>query len=211
MLDPPLEITWFYSAVTSHSSKLALVASPAQQTPNAKLLLIKDLFQLLLSCSKLSSGTKKIALLAPVVCELYYVITQFSRNEMCLLRREVEDLLGKIGGYVDVCCECLGEGDDSVVCIEDLVSVWTLDRALKGCENGDDLRVFLPILSNEVRKGVKGKCRVEELAGLVLCEVFWLRLCLKFDSDVARKELLSDMSQWVVQTSKGSQGFCFLD
>ncbi|KAG9154073.1 hypothetical protein Leryth_000576, partial [Lithospermum erythrorhizon] len=203
MLDPPLELTWFYSALTCYSSNKLITK------PNAKLLLVRDLFQLILSSSNLSSGVKKIALLAPVVYEFYHVIVEFSGNERLLLRTEVEDLVERVCGYVRVCCESVEHEDDSVVCVDDLVEVWTLDR--KGGEIGGGLGVFLPILSDEVRNRVKGKCQVEELAGIVLCEVFWLRLWLKFDSGVARKEMTSDMSQWVVHTSKGSQGFYFLD
>ncbi|KAL0323768.1 UNVERIFIED_CONTAM: hypothetical protein Scaly_2343900 [Sesamum calycinum] len=75
MLDPPLEITWFYSAVTFHAAKL----SP-QNSPPTRPLIAKDLLNLLVSCSNLSSASKKIALLAPVVYELYNIISEIGRK-----------------------------------------------------------------------------------------------------------------------------------
>ncbi|KAK4388759.1 hypothetical protein Sango_2212900 [Sesamum angolense] len=126
MLDPPLEITWFYSAVTFHAAKL----SP-QNSPPTRPLIAKDLLNLLVSCSNLSSASKKIALLAPVVYELYNII---SEN-----RKKV---------YVDV------ESDNVVVCFEDLVRVWTADRGGGQCNFGQNLRVFFPLMSDGTWKGM---------------------------------------------------------
>ncbi|KAL3498600.1 hypothetical protein ACH5RR_041332 [Cinchona calisaya] len=213
MLDPPLEITWFYSAVTFHSSKSSLDIPSSSKM----LVLAKDLFQLLISCSSLSNGFKRIALLAPVVFGLYDIVRDSSRNGLCL-RGELEELVEKMVSYVSICC-CGGDGgfgkgnesDVSVACFEDLVRVWTVDRVVEGCGYEENLNVFFPGLSDEVQKGIDGTCGIDYLAGIVLCEVFWLRLWLKFSVGVLQEELEMEMRNWAVQTIKGFGNSYFLD
>ncbi|XP_027182548.1 uncharacterized protein LOC113780955 [Coffea eugenioides] len=211
MLDPPLEITWFYSAVTFHSSK---ESTTPDSTSNRMMLLVKDLFQLLVSSSSLSNGWKRTALLAPVVFRLYDIVRDSLTNGFPL-REEIEDLLEKIVSYISVCCchdvEKGNYSDLPMVCFEDLVRVWTVDRVDEGCDYRDNLRVFFPVLSDEVRGGVDRRSGIECLAGIVLCEVFWLRLCLKFNQGIRRDELEMDMRNWVVQTINGFENIYFLD
>lgn len=211
MLDPPLEVTWFYSAVAFHSSK----STTHDNSSKKMMLLVKDLFQLLTSCSSLSNALKKTALLAPVVCVLYDIVRDSSVNGLCL-RGELEDFLEKIVGYISICCCCdeFGKGNESdisVVCFDDLVRVWTVDRVDEGCECEESLRLFFPVLGEEVLRGINGKRGMNYLAGIVICEVFWLRLCLKFNQGVMREELEMDMRNWAVQTIKGFGNIYFLD
>lgn len=219
MLDPPLEITWFYSAVTFHTSKESTTPGPNGHPNKKMMLLVKDLFQLVITCSTLSNGLKRTALLAPVVFRLYDIVRDsWSVNGLLLcLRGEVEELLEKLVSYISVCCCCcddFGKGNElsdlSVDCFEDLVRVWTVDRVAEGVEYVENLRVFFPMLSDEVLKGIDGRCGMDFLAGIVICEVFWLRLCLKMNQGVMREEMEMDMRNWAVQTIKGFRNSYFL-
>ncbi|CAI9759623.1 unnamed protein product [Fraxinus pennsylvanica] len=210
MLDPPLEITWFYSAMTFHTSKLG-----PKNDPSTRILVANDLLNLLISCSNLSSASKKIALIAPVVYELYNFLYDFSKHGFSL-RMEVGDLVEKMVSYIMVYCGIddyangIVEIDKSVLCFEDLVRVWTVDRGGGSCTYGEDLRVFFPVLSDGVWNRMNARSGIGELAGIVLYEVFLLRLCLKFGSGGSREELLKDTQNLAVQTIKGFQNFYFL-
>ncbi|CAA2975902.1 Hypothetical predicted protein [Olea europaea subsp. europaea] len=211
MLDPPLEITWFYSAVTFHSSKLG-----PKNDPSTRILVASDLLNLLISCSNLSSASKKIALLAPVVYELYNFLYDFSKHGFSL-RMEVGDLVEKMVSYIMVYCGVddyangIVDIDKSVLCFEDLVRVWTVDRDGGNCTQREDLRVFFPVFSDVVWNQMNARCGIGKLAGIVLYEVFLLRLCLKFGLGGSREELLKDAQNLAVQTIKGFQNFYFLE
>ncbi|CAL5359243.1 unnamed protein product [Camellia sinensis] len=212
MNDPPLEITWFYSAVTFHSS-----VKPILENPSTKVVIaVKDLFQLLVSCSSpCNNGLKRVALLAPVVYELYCIVFGCFDGDLCL-KREIEGVVEEIVCYIIICCSKYSEEwenglDNLTDGFVDLVRVWTVDRVREDCEFGDDLRVFLPLVSGEVCSGVNVRCRAGYLAGVVMVEVFLLRLCLKFGSSVLREELQKDMQNWAVQTITGFQNCCFFD
>ncbi|XP_011081696.1 uncharacterized protein LOC105164680 [Sesamum indicum] len=211
MLDPPLEITWFYSAVTFHAAKL----SP-QNSPPTGPLIAKDLMNLLVSCSNLSSASKKIALLAPVVYELYNIISENRKKGLCV-RKEVDKLVEDMVSYVIMSAGVYDYGDrdvesDSVVvCFEDLVRVWTADRGGGQCNFGQNLRVFFPLMTDGTWKGMNARFRLQELVGIVLCEVFFLRLYVSFGSGMCTEDLLKDMQDQMVQIIKGFRNCHFLD
>ncbi|KAA8525177.1 hypothetical protein F0562_006959 [Nyssa sinensis] len=209
MTDPPLEVIWFYSAVTFHSSKSIF------QDPSKKMLVAKDLFQLLVSCSSPCNGFKKVALLAPVVYELYNLVFEFSWEDLCL-KRDIEDFLDGIVSYISICCSNISEEHDNgldnlTACFVDLIRVWTVDRVGENCEFGDNLRVFFPLVSDDVRQAVGLGYEVNFLAGVVMSEAFLLRLCLKFGWGVSREELQKDMQNWAVQAIMGYRNCYFFD
>ncbi|XP_055820459.1 uncharacterized protein LOC129889253 [Solanum dulcamara] len=204
MPDPPLEITWFYSAVTFHSSKSAGFS---------KAIVAKDLFQLLISCSSSCNGTKKIALLAPVIYILYDIVCELSRNGLCLTI-EIRDLVEKIVGYVCICLvdpENGNEFDEDIVCFEGLAGVWMVDWVGKCAKLEEKLGVFFPIVSVNVHKGKKSRCGIRDLAGIVMCEVFLLALSLKFNMGFVNEEFQKDAQDWAIQTLKQFQNIEFLD
>ncbi|KAK4412599.1 hypothetical protein Salat_2907000 [Sesamum alatum] len=211
MLDPPLEITWFYSAVTFHAAKL----SP-QNNPPTRVLIAKDLLNLLVSCSNLSSASKKIALLAPVVYELYNIINENRKKGLCV-KKEVDKLVEDMVSYVIISAGVYDYGDrdvefDSVmVCFEDLVRVWTADRGGGLCNFGQNLRVFFPLMTDGTWKGVNARFRLQELVGIVLCEVFFLRLYVRFGSGMCTEDLLNGMQDQMAQIIKGFRNCHFLD
>ncbi|KAJ8531408.1 hypothetical protein K7X08_026842 [Anisodus acutangulus] len=186
MPNPPLEITWFYSAVTYHTSK---------SVGFSKTIVAKDLFQLLISCSCSCNGTKKIALLAPLLY-VFDTICEFSRNGLCL-SNEIRDLVEKFGDYVCVCLadHVNGDGfDEGIVCFEDLVGVWMVDRVGKCAKFEENLGVFFLIVSVEVHKT---RCGIRNLAGTVMCEVFLLNLSLKFNTRFVNEESQKDAQNWI--------------
>lgn len=201
--DPPLEITWFYSAVTFHSSKSAGFS---------KTIVAKDLFQLLISCSGSCNETKKIALLAPLVYVLYDIVCELSQNGMCLTS-EIRELVEKIVDYICICLvvpENGNEFDEDIVCFEELAGVWMVDLVGKCAKHEDNLGVFFPIVSVEVHKGQKSRWRIRDLAGIVMCEVFLLTLSLKFNMRFVNEEFQKDARNWAIQTLKHFQNVEFL-
>lgn len=209
MPDPPLEIAWFYSAVIFHRAR-----STPDGPANKMVLLAKELFQLLISCSNWSNGLKKIALLAPVVYQLYNSACDSNIYGSCL-RKEVEDLVEKVVSYANLCChEDSEKGNESnhfPVSFEDLIRVWTINSVGDDCKFEQGLRVFFPLLSDDVRKGMNERCSSEDLAQFVLFELFVLRLCLKFDLHVSRDKLQISMQNFAVQMIGGFQNCCFID
>ncbi|GFP88084.1 hypothetical protein PHJA_000952100 [Phtheirospermum japonicum] len=210
MLDPPLGVTWFYSAVTFHAAKSS---SQNSTHPSARIVITKDLLNLLISCSNLSSASKKISLLAPVVYELYNIVCDYGRAVNMEVRKLVEDMVSYVMtsaaaydyGNVDANC------DNLVVCFEDLVRVWTTDRGGGVCNFEENSRVFFPLLSSGIWKWVSGGgCGVRELVGIVLCEMYFLRMFVTFGSGMCKEDFLRDTFDQTVQTIKEFQSSCFL-
>ncbi|KAG7941272.1 hypothetical protein I3843_16G031200 [Carya illinoinensis] len=200
--DPPLEIVWFYSALTVHAAKLT-----AQDYSSKRVTVVKELFQLLVSCSSQCGHSKRIAILAPVIYELYCLMLD-KKN----LDREVENLLEGVVSYSSICCGVeLEEEEEGLLGLNssfsDVLRVWMVDRT----EVGDGLKVFFPLVSEEVRKGIGMGCGFGYLAGVVMCEALLLRLCLKFCSGNSRVELEKDVCNCTVQMITGFGSFWFLD
>ncbi|XVE97660.1 hypothetical protein REPUB_Repub03eG0037900 [Reevesia pubescens] len=194
--DPPLEFVWFYSAVTFHSTNKFNFPNSISSS--------KDLFQLLVSCSTSCNAVKRISVLAPVIYELFRL--EFNQKES---KREVESLLEGIVSYISLCCGIEADGNDDLSsCFVDLLRVWMVDRV--GKEEGgkrDDLKVFFPVVSEEVRKRIGDGCGgIRYLAGVVMCQTFLLRLCLKFASGIPK-----DVHDSAVQMINGFRDFYFLD
>ncbi|KAL3655700.1 hypothetical protein CASFOL_000096 [Castilleja foliolosa] len=211
MLDPPLGVTWFYSAVTFHAAK-----SSSQNSihPSARIVITKDLLNLLISCSNLSSASKKISLLAPVVYDLYNIVCDYGKAVNMEVRKLVEDIVSYVMtlaaaydyGNEDVNC------NNSVVCFEDLVRVWTTDRGGGFCKFEENLRVFFPLLSDGIWRWVSGGgCGLRELVGIVLCEVYFLRMFVSVGSVMCTEDFLRETFDETVQTIKGFRSSYFLD
>ncbi|GMI81400.1 hypothetical protein like AT5G11780 [Hibiscus trionum] len=197
--DAPLEFVWFYSAVTFHSTNK--FSSPCSVSSS------KDLFQLLVSCSTSCNAVKRISVLAPVIYELYPLA--FGQKEF---KREVESLLEGIVGYISICCGMEDDGNDDLSSrFGDLLRVWMVDRVGKEGEKRDDLKVFFPLVSEETREAISAGCGIRYLAGVVMCQAFLLRLCLKFGHGLPKLELEKDVHDCAVQMIAGFRKFHFLD
>ncbi|XP_073008203.1 uncharacterized protein [Typha latifolia] len=199
-VDPPLEIIWFYSAVGYHES----IASRKELI--SRLMAVKDLLQLLSACSASCGGTKCIALLAPVVSELYYCILEankLSGKEAKKVMKQIESLVEGVLSYISISSSKRGNGRDSadgflLPGFRDLVRVWTVLHSSKG--NGFGL--LFPLVNEEITDGLgKDGCGIEYLAGVVITEAFLLRLCLKVQGDgTPRPDLQKELRIWAVSS-----------
>lgn len=219
--DPPLEIIWFYSAVSFHGSD-----SSKDDVLN-RVLIAKGLFQHLVSCSASLDGLKSIALLAPVLFKLHSsVIEFFSSGEKLAklgkkLRREIECLVEGILGYVGICSSNVGDKSGGnggglsaglLPSFGDLIHVWVVNRLEEKWEVGEGLRVFFPLVSDEIRNGFwEEGCGIGYLAGVVIVEAFLLRLCLKIraGAGVSKSELQKELKIWAVGSITGFRNCVF--
>lgn len=140
-------------------------------------------------------------MLAPVVYELCNLAKENPEE-----RGEIQSLLEGIVGYFSICCVGAEQGQDGDLdltsCFLDVIRVWVVDR----CGVGDELEAFFPIITDEIRKGMKivRSFGVGNLAGIVICEAFLLRLCLKFGLEkISRANLEKDVRNWAVQMISG--------
>ncbi|KZV37299.1 hypothetical protein F511_16448 [Dorcoceras hygrometricum] len=212
MLDPPVEITWFYSAVTFHAAK----SSSQNKDLSARVLRVKDLLNLLISCSNLSSTSKKIVLLAPVVYELYNVLYDFEKIESNV-KYEVNNLLENITDHIILFAGIHDyrkghvEFENMAVDFEDLVRVWTADRGGGSRSVVENLTLFFPVLSDCIWRGVNLRHGLQEFVGIVLCEVFLLKLCLSFGSGQSKEEFLIDRKNHAVRIIMALSNCFFAD
>ncbi|KAL6006005.1 hypothetical protein ACLOJK_040050 [Asimina triloba] len=204
--DPPLEIVWFYAAVTFHES------NSAKKDVSNRISASKDLLQLIAACSASSDGLKCIGLLAPVLFELHSAVTEFESVSK-KKRREIECLVEGIVGYISICTSRDPggeEGSASLRYFADLVRVWMVDRMEGNWEVGRGLKMFFPLVSDEIRYGLcEGGCGVGYLAGVVTVEAFLLSLFLRVRSRGQKTELAKEMKVWAVSTITGFRNCVF--
>ncbi|CAA3032074.1 Hypothetical predicted protein [Olea europaea subsp. europaea] len=199
--DPPLETIWVFSALSFRNS------DSAQNEPLDQLSSIKDLFQLIISCSASCYSINCIALLSPLIYPLHRFIVGLKGFELGSkkerkVNKEIKDLVDSILGYINLCCEGLdGSWDDlnGVIQLGNLVSVWIGHNIAETVNILESLRMFFPLLSNEIleKVGIEG-CETSELAGLVIAEAFLLKVCLKMREEGIGNELQNEIRTWVV-------------
>lgn len=199
--DPPLQIVWFYSAIRFHTTKLAVRGEPSGRAEIAK-----ELFQLLVSCSDYCGSMKRIGILVPFVYELYRLALEEKD-----LKSEVQNLLEGLISYCSILCgKGLHEDSDGMMSLEpsflDVIPVWMVDQS----GDRDHLKEFFPIVSDQLRKGIKLGCEIGFLAGIVMCEALLLKLCLKFETGITKAEQEKKLHDPAVQTITGFRNFYFL-
>lgn len=209
-VDPPLDSIWVYAALVFRSRQ-----SPKTEALELdRIAAAEDLFRLVSACSASCGPSKSIALLAPVVCEVYKVIVDFSGvgKDLTLKRRDkkamkkVKSLVEVILGYINVCCsKDLSDeevGQKSITRFVDLVRLWMDPNAA--------FESFLPLVNSEVRTTLSaGECEVGYLAGVVIAEVFLLKLCLNFRFGGSREDLEKELRSWAVGSITGFCNFYF--
>ncbi|POO00641.1 SNF2 domain protein [Trema orientale] len=208
-VDPPLESIWVYAALAFRSrfhSKDELLD---------RISAIKSLFQLISACSSSSGSAKCVALLAPVVYEVYKVAVELfgkdlnSKREKKVLK-EVKALVEAVLGYVNVCYskdlveEGELDGSNSLSPFSDLVRIWL--------DSNVGLESFLPFVSGEVFQRLsEGGCELGYLAGVVVMEAFLLKLCLNFRIGSSRVDLEKELRTWAVGSITGFGHIYFFD
>jgi hypothetical protein len=131
------------------------------------------------------------------------------------LREEIESLTEGIICYVSINCadnsdEHEGFGD-LVSCYRELVRVWMVGKIGGDCKFGEDLRLFCPVVSDGVREGMVSEgFGVGYLAGVVTCEAFLLRLCLKFGCGFSRVELEKELLNGAAQMISAFRSYYFV-
>ncbi|CAN6699326.1 unnamed protein product [Malus baccata var. baccata] len=201
-VDPPLESTWVYAALAFRSR------NHPKDDPLDRVSAAEDLFQLLSMCSASCGSSKSVAMLAPVVRQVYNVCVDLFKRDLSLKRekkvmRKVRDFVGTILGYINLSSfEDSGESDSLITPFSGLIRVWM--------NSNEGLESFLPLVSSDMFGGLsEGECDVNYLAGVVIAEVFLLKLCLDFKVGTSGKELEKELSTWAIG-SITTFGNCYL-
>ncbi|XVF88694.1 hypothetical protein PTKIN_Ptkin19aG0070900 [Pterospermum kingtungense] len=208
-IDPPLESIWVYSALSFRSHSFG------NEDPLNRLSKIKDLFQLVSSCSSPCDSFKSISLLAPVVFEVYKLVVEVlekdlgSKGEKQVIRK-VKSVVEVIIGYISICCckdlSKATEGDavNLVIPVEELVSIWT-DRNV-------NVQSFLPLVSNEILKVISERgFDVNYLAGVVMVEAYLLKLCLDLRIGTQGMALEKELRSWAAASVSSFHNFYFFE
>ncbi|XP_059284359.1 uncharacterized protein LOC132037771 [Lycium ferocissimum] len=209
-VDPPFEAVWVYSSLIYRSFSF-------ENDPLKRVAAIKDLFQFIVSCSASCYSFKSVALIAPVMYNVFKLVKglkgfeQNGKKEKKFVR-EVNGLVDSILGYVNVCCESVEENNCDVSegfvrPMRELVNVWMWDNRVE-----DEMRAFFPLLSDETVERVNGEgCEMGALAGCVIAEAFLLKLCLRFMEVGSRKELHDELRAWIVASITGIRNAYFFE
>uniref|UniRef100_A0A0E0JKT0 Uncharacterized protein n=1 Tax=Oryza punctata TaxID=4537 RepID=A0A0E0JKT0_ORYPU len=182
--DPPLEAVWFFSALSFHDNPDDL----------------RSLLHLLSAFTASSrSVAKPLALLAPVVSELFHSAKP---------RRETEALVEAVLSYISICSSRAapagGDGDGAdagslLPAFGELVKVWSVRHSRDRCP----FQVLFPLVGENARRELMREgCSVAFLAGAVVAEAFLLRLCLKVQgaAGASRAELQKELRIWAVSS-----------
>ncbi|CAM0881599.1 unnamed protein product [Alopecurus aequalis] len=179
--DPPLEAVWFFSALTFHDAPDDL----------------RSILHLLSAFTASSTAAAKpLALLAPVVSELFHSAKP---------RREIEALVEAVLSYISICSsrppggEVNADAGRLLPGFGELVKVWSVRNSRDRCP----FQVLFPLVGEEARRELmKEGCSVTFLAGVVVAEAFLLRLCLKVQgaAGVPRSELQKELRIWAVSS-----------
>lgn len=156
-----------------------------------------------------------MALLAPVVSELYYFVREekkLSGKVAKKLRKEIDSLAEAVISYVSICSGRSSNGQELsdgylLPCFMDIVRMWTVQH----CEKGDHLNALFPWLSDEICAFFKQeKCGIGYLAGAVTAETFLLNLALKVQVDsLPRPDLQKELTIWSVSSISVFQNCVF--
>lgn len=203
-VDPPFEVIWVYAAI-----KFSSLNSEKVDTLD-RILAAKDLFQLLSACSSSIGTSKSVALLAPVIFLVHGVFLELFGSELKLKRekkamRELKSLVDVIVGYISVCCSYISEEEDLdlILPFSDLARFWVNTNV--------GLETLLPLVRSDVFEGACGReFHVGYLAGAVIMEAFFLKLCLFFHLETPRGEFEMNLKNWSVGSITSFQNMYFL-
>ncbi|RWV97453.1 hypothetical protein GW17_00039758 [Ensete ventricosum] len=199
-VDPPLEVIWFYSALGYHE------AIRLKRDALDRVSAVRDLLQLLSACSASCDGPKSVALLAPVVSELYHCVKEekkMSGKVAKKLRKEIEGLAEALVSYISICSGQSSDGKELSYgylqpCFVDVIRVWTVQHLGRG----DGLSVLFPLVTDEIRVCFEQeRCGIDYLAGVVVVEALLLSLSLKVQMDGSpRLDSQKELRLWAVSS-----------
>lgn len=199
-VDPPLEVIWFYSALGYHE------AIRLKKDALDRVSAVRDLLQLLSACSASCDGPKSVALLAPVVSELYHCVKEekkMSGKVAKKLRKEIGGLVEALVSYISICSGQSSDGKELSYgylqpCFVDVIRVWTVQHFGRG----DGLCVLFPLVTDEIRVCFEQeRCGIDYLAGVVVVEALLLSLSLKVQVDGSpRLDLQKELRLWAISS-----------
>lgn len=197
--DPPVEFLCFFLAIKYRS----LIGTDPIRAAN-------DLFYWSFWLSPSCNALTKVAAVAPIIPVLYKSCVGLSKADARL--REIGCLLKKIVDYIILCgsLEDQREGIEKLsYCFKDILQVWSMDQVKSDCEPLDHLRIFFPLLSDEVRLQISSCYRTDYLAAVVMVEMLLLMLQFKLSFGVCGVDQQMDITTWVVQTLEEFKNFTF--
>ncbi|XP_054823156.1 uncharacterized protein LOC129321417 [Prosopis cineraria] len=207
--DAPFEAIWVYASLSFRCRDFA------EGDALDRILIAKDLFQLLSACSASSGASKCISLLVPVVFEVHRVILKLFAGELSVKRekkamKEAKSLLDNILGYISVCCCRNCDDDHGSVCpnliipFTDLVNVWA--------SANEEWESFLPLVSSDVCRWISTRVLdVGYLAAAVIIQAFLLKMCFSFHLAKLTDELENNLKSWAVSTISSFRNACFYE
>lgn len=200
--DPPFEIICYYLAMSYHYYKCI------RKDP---FYVAKELFEVSRLLSNPCNALKKVAIIAPIIHVLHKSCVGLSKADV-FLGREIKNLLERIVSYIILYCgmEDQRRGIEELsYCFKDMMRVWTLNQIESDCKPVDNLRLFFPLLSDEVRQQISVSYRTDYLAAVVMVEILILTLEFKLSFGVYGVDYQMDTSAWVLQTLKEFKNFTF--
>lgn len=125
----------------------------------------------------------------------------------------MESLLEGIISYINLCNGQEDVEERELSChFVDLIRVWMVDKIGEKSLSKENLLVFFPICPENVVEKVVLGCRVGYLAGVVMCQVFLLRLVLILaDREFSAMEVEKEVHDCAVQMISGMRNLYFLD
>ncbi|KAL2534288.1 hypothetical protein Adt_07639 [Abeliophyllum distichum] len=124
--------------------------------------------------------------------ETIWVFSALSFLKTNLAKNDPLDQLSAIKDLFQIIISC------SASCNSIKFIVWIGSNVAENGNIKETLRVFFPLLSNEILEKVNIEgCEMSELAGFVIAEAFLLKVCLKMQEG-SGKELQNELRTWVV-------------
>ncbi|CAN6456951.1 unnamed protein product [Victoria cruziana] len=219
--DAPLEIVWCFALSHFHEVDAAEIGI------SDRLSFAQKLFQTISSCTTSSCGEKSAAALAPLVAEIFEIVVAifvegsgklFSKSEKKSARK-IERLMDGISKYLSACGANKGQNSIAFRSLLEFIIVWSRCRSLRmseATEGKDQLRAFFPLVGDELLRGIFEKeCGWGVLAGIVISEVFLLRLCLKIidqlrgKNEIGKDALRKELTGWAVGSIMGFRNLNF--
>ncbi|XP_031476250.1 uncharacterized protein LOC116247927 [Nymphaea colorata] len=220
-IDAPLEIVWCFALSHLHEVDTAGISL------SDRVSFARKLFQTISSCTTSSSGEKSAAALAPLVSEIFEIVVAIfvegsgvvsSKSEKKSARK-IRHLIDGMSKYLSACDVNKGHNSIAFRDLLEFISVWSISRSLRMSEASDEkdqLGAFFPLVGDEILKGIFEKeCGLGVLAGLVMSEVFLLRLCLKIidqfrgKNGIAKDALRKELTGWAVGSIMGFRNLNF--
>ncbi|XP_074334533.1 uncharacterized protein LOC141671962 isoform X1 [Apium graveolens] len=202
--DPPFEIICYNLAMLYHFY-MCIRKDPVY--------VAKELFEMSRLLSIPCNALKKVAVIAPIIQVLHKSCVGLSKADV-FLGREIKNLLERIVSYIVLYCgmeDQKREIEKLSYCFKDLMHVWTVNQVESDRKPVDYLRLFFPLLTDEVRHQLSVCYKTDCLAAVVMVEILILTVQFKLSFGVDGVDYQMEIRAWVVQTLKEFKNYIFYD